>query len=150
MTDSGNDGIMLSVLAMIEVSGPEKGLRYVADHIPKDVGQIVEIGRKARKPERRGWSFRTPWYELNSDKLDDHICRFVSSHRKLVDVVRQGGQGELVLRLTVCPVGEGDEAKFSCLLSVATVKVIADCDLELQISPEATMPSAPSWPIASK
>jgi len=136
---------MERVLVRICIYGRKAWIEEMAQYAALRNGEVQQMGQKARRPPLDLWCYCTPWDEVHFEELPDGlnegVLRAISrTSQALAAYLTAPPDTDCYGCLLICPVGEGQDWQFSCLLPNRTVSMLATMGLALEIDPAVIMP----------
>lgn len=136
---------MTRLLGRIEVYGTKASLDNFVSLAPMPNWELAQIGLKKKIPELDAWTYSSPFYRFDVQTSDEDIYDFIAAHGKIGDALKERYSDIEYAFFTLVPVIESYEDSFAGIFSCKTLALLSNMRLELQISPEATMPAAEWW-----
>lgn len=136
---------MMRILARVSIYGTKKTLGKICVGAPILNGVLEPVGLARKVPDLDSWCYASPWYRFHHDKIDEELGDFLTVNVGLEDFVATDGKGIVAGVVSLCPVGEGFEERFACVLTQRTLRLLLRTGLDFEVAPASVMPEVPYW-----
>lgn len=135
----------MKIYGSIGLYGPKDVVDEIALHDPLRPSRLSEIGIKNQKYNGPKWFYGTSIYRFRQECINEEIQDFLTSNFKIADFISEFASKVEMYALSIFPIAEVIDECFSSYFNTATLTLLNEMHLALEISPEAWMNDFEWW-----